>query len=83
MGSALWEAGCLRRLAEIARAQGEEAKANALEAEAGALYPEREPDPELLQALEAALEQGDQDDAKDALKKMFGGRSGKAARSKP
>jgi hypothetical protein len=83
MGSPIWEAGCLRRLAEIARSQGDEAKASALEAEGKAVYPAPEHDPEGMKALEAAFEKGDQDAAKEVLKQMFGGKPGKAARPEP
>lgn len=69
-GSPIWEAGCLDRLAEIARSRGEEAKAEELERESKNLYDEPEPDPALMEAFGAALESGDIQQMTDAVKRM-------------
>jgi tetratricopeptide (TPR) repeat protein len=58
-GSPIWEAGCLNRLAEIARLRGDTSRAEALEAESRSIYEEPEIDPALMEAFEKALESGD------------------------
>ena len=69
-GSPIWEAGCLNRLAEIARSRGEEARAEELERESKTLYDEPEPDPALMEAFGAVLESGDIQQMTDAVKRM-------------
>jgi tetratricopeptide (TPR) repeat protein len=71
-GSAVWEAGCLDRLAEIAHKRGDLAAAEALSAESRSVYEPPEVDPSVQEALEAAFESGDREQVTEALKRLFG-----------
>ena len=65
------EAHRLRNLAEIARIQGDTAKARALEAEADSIYKEPERDPAMEAALEQAFSGNDPSKMMDAIKQAF------------
>ncbi|MFN3652246.1 MAG: tetratricopeptide repeat protein [Armatimonadota bacterium] len=56
-GVAIWEAGCLKNLAEIERKRGRLEQAEALEAEARAIYDEPELHPEVQAAMDAMFAQ--------------------------
>jgi hypothetical protein len=72
IGIEIWEASCLRQIADITEQRGDPEWARALRAEATALYPEEPIDPEMLDAFEQALTAEDRDAAFDAAREMFG-----------
>lgn len=70
--SPIWEASCLRNLAEIARLQGDVTRAEALEAEADRVDPEPERDPAVEAALEQAFNSKDVSKMMEALQQALG-----------
>lgn len=70
LGSAVWQASCLDRLAEFAATRGDTDRSNALRTESKSIYQEPEMDPDLLEAFGAALESGDVQKMEEALTNM-------------
>lgn len=66
-----WTARCLDRLAKLARARGDDARAEALEAESRSIYQPRKLDPAAEQALTQAIGSGDVQAVAAAMKLAF------------
>jgi tetratricopeptide (TPR) repeat protein len=82
IGVPIWEAGSLRRLADIAERHGDHDRARAIRAEADAIYLEQPADPEMLKAFHQALKERDSDAARDTAQRLFGEGGQKSRRSK-